>query len=145
MNEITLNREEILDYQKNKDPYLMIDCATSIIPGKSAKGYKDLKQDEWFFKVHWENDPNMPGMLQLESITQMCALSIFTLDNNKGKVVYLTSINKVRFFHKVLPSNRLHIETEILKFNRGLAECKGIAKIGAETVCKAEFNLVLPK
>ena len=28
------------------------------------------------FKVHWPNDPNMPGMLQIESLVQMCALAI---------------------------------------------------------------------
>jgi 3-hydroxymyristoyl/3-hydroxydecanoyl-(acyl carrier protein) dehydratase len=27
--------------------------------------------DEWFFKVHWPNDPNMPGMLQIEALVQM--------------------------------------------------------------------------
>ena len=44
----------------------MIDYATEVIPGEKASGYKDLKADEWFFKVHWPNDPNMPGMLQIE-------------------------------------------------------------------------------
>ena len=39
------------------------------------------------FKVHWENDPNMPGMLQVEALVQMCAMSIFTIDGNKGKTV----------------------------------------------------------
>ena len=62
---ISLSKEQILDYQQNRDPYLMIDCATEILPGESAKGYKDLSKDEWFFKVHWPNDPNMPGMLQI--------------------------------------------------------------------------------
>ena len=28
------------DYQKNRDPYLMIDYATKIIPGVSAEGIK---------------------------------------------------------------------------------------------------------
>ena len=58
-----LNKQEILEYQQNKPPYLMIDFAEEVIPGKSAKGYKNLPEDEWFFKVHWPKDPNMPGML----------------------------------------------------------------------------------
>ena len=44
-----------------------------------------------FFKVHWKNDPNVPGMLQVEALVQMSALSILCLPGNKGKVVYLTS------------------------------------------------------
>ena len=66
MSKIRLNKEEILKIQQNRDPYLFIDEATEIIPGQSAKSYYDLKDDNWFFKVHWKNDPNMPGMLQIE-------------------------------------------------------------------------------
>ena len=32
----------------------MIDYATEVIPGVSSNGYKDFKNDEWFFKVHWK-------------------------------------------------------------------------------------------
>tara|TARA_A100001015_G_scaffold255602_1_gene297149 strand:- start:1961 stop:2161 length:201 start_codon:yes stop_codon:yes gene_type:complete len=63
-----LNFNQILEYQKNRPPYLMIDHVSKVVPGKSAEGYKILKNDEWFFKVHWENDPNMPGMLQVEAL-----------------------------------------------------------------------------
>ena len=37
------------------------------------------------FKVHWKNDPNVPGMLQIESLVQMAALAILSLPGNKGK------------------------------------------------------------
>ena len=92
-----LNKKEILEYQQNKPPYLMIDFADEVVPGKSAKGYKDLKDDEWFFKVHWPSDPNMPGMLQIEALIQMAALAIVTLPGNKGKVIYLTKANNLEF------------------------------------------------
>ena len=74
MSSMELDKKKILEVQKNREPYLMIDHANEVIPGKSAKGFKDLRDDEWFFKVHWENDPNMPGMLQIESLVQMSAL-----------------------------------------------------------------------
>ena len=48
-----LDKEQILEYQQNRPPYLMIDFAEEVVPGKSARGYKDFKEDEWFFKVHW--------------------------------------------------------------------------------------------
>ena len=96
MEKIILNKKAIHEYQQNKAPYLMIDFATEIIPGKSAKGYKDLNNDEWFFKVHWPKDPNMPGMLQVEALVQMCALSILCLPGNKGKIMYLASANNLK-------------------------------------------------
>ena len=91
-----LDIKGIHEYQQNRDPYLLIDHVDEVIPGKIANGFKDLK-DDWFFKVHWPSDPNMPGMLQIEAMVQMAALTILTMPNNKGKFVYLASANKLFF------------------------------------------------
>ena len=144
MKIFSLDKQGIYEYQQNREPYLLIDYASEIIPGVSAKGYKDLKNDEWFFKVHWPSDPNMPGMLQIEALVQMCALSILSLTGNKGKVVYLTSANNIKFIKKIIPNCRLYIETKIKSFKRGLAICEGVGLVEKNLVCKAEFNLILP-
>ena len=144
MKIFSLDKQGIYEYQQNREPYLLIDYASEIIPGVSAKGYKDLKNDEWFFKVHWPSDPNMPGMLQIEALVQMCALSILSLPGNKGKVVYLTSANNIKFIKKITPNSRLYIETKIKSFKRGLAICEGVGLVEKNLVCKAEFSLILP-
>ena len=140
-----LDKKKILEFQQNRSPYLMIDFAEDVVPGKSARGYKDLNNDEWFFKVHWADDPNMPGMLQIESLVQMCALSILCLPGNKGKVMYLTSATNLKFIKKIVPKCRLYIETKVRSFKRGLAVCEGIGLVEKKIVCKAEFNLILPE
>ena len=140
-----LSKKEILEYQQNRDPYLMIDYAEDVVPGKFAKGYKILKKDEWFFKVHWPNDPNMPGMLQIESLVQMAALSILTIPGNKGKVMYLVSANKLKFIKKILPGDKLNIDTKVKNYKRGMATCEGKGFVEGQTVCQAEFNLILPE
>ena len=144
MKKLSLDLNGIKDYQQNREPYLMIDFADEIIPGVSAKGYKELKAEEWFFKVHWPNDPNMPGMLQIEALVQMCALSILSLPGNKGKVVYLTTANNLKFIKKIVPNTRLYIETKIKSFKRGMALCEGMGFVKKQIVCKADFNLILP-
>ena len=65
--------------------------------GKSAKGFKVLK-DEWFFEVHW---PMIQICLMLEwVISSNVCFSYLTLPNNKGKIVYLTSANNLKFAKK---------------------------------------------
>ena len=145
MSKLSLDKNGIYEYQQNREPYLLIDYATEIYPGKSAKGYKNLKKDEWFFKVHWPNDPNMPGMLQMEALVQMSALSILTMPGNKGKIMYLTSAGNMKFIKKILPGDRLDIHTKIKSFKRGLAICEGLGLIKNVIACKADFNLVLPE
>ena len=139
-----LDKQKILEYQQNRSPYLMIDFAEEVIPGKSAKGYKDLNSDEWFFKVHWAEDPNMPGMLQIESLIQMCALSLLTMPGNKGKLVYLISADKIKLKKKIIPNDRLVIETKIISYNRGVAKCEGKGTVNEKLACSAEFSVVLP-
>ena len=39
MKKLQLDKNGIYEYQQNREPYLMIDFATEIIPGKSA-GYR---------------------------------------------------------------------------------------------------------
>ena len=144
MTKIILDKNQIHEFQQNRDPYLMIDYATEVIPGVSSKGYKDLKKDEWFFKVHWPKDPNMPGMLQIEAMVQLSALSILTLPGNKGKIMYLTSANNLKFIKKVTPNNRFYIHTKVKSYKRGLAVCEGEGVVNDQIVCKADFNLILP-
>ena len=50
MDSFSLNSIELQNYQQNRYPYLMIDYVNEVIPGESAKGYKDLSENEWFFK-----------------------------------------------------------------------------------------------
>ena len=138
-----LNYKDILEYQQNRDPYLMIDFVENLIPGKLAEGYKDLKS-EWFFKVHWKNDPNMPGMLQIESLVQMGALTILSLPGNKGKIVYLISATDLVFKKKIIPGDRLTIKTKLLSFKRGIAQLSGEGHVFDKKACSANFKLILP-
>ena len=139
-----LNKEQILQYQKNIPPYLMMDYITDVVPAKSAKGYKMLNDDEWFFQCHFPNDPNMPGMLQVEAIVQLTAMALFTMEGNKGKVAYITHLKDAKFLQKVLPNSKFEIEGTILSLRRGVANCEGFAKVDQRVVCKAKFSLVLP-
>lgn len=140
----SLDYNGIHAYQQNSYPYLMIDYVDEVVPGKSAKGYKNLTANDWFFKCHFPGDPSMPGMLQIEALVQMCALTILTLDGNKGKVVYVTSANNLKFVKKVSPGDRLDIETELFSWKRGVGKGTGIGTVNGEVACKADFTVILP-
>ena len=138
-----LNRKQIIKIQKNRDPYLLIDYASKVVPGKSVEGYKVLKKNEWFFKVHWPGDPNMPGMLQVEAMVQMSSLIIFTLPNMGGKILYLTNSNNIKFFKKIIPGDKLKIISKLVSDKRGLYKFESEGYIKKKIACKAEFTLVL--
>jgi 3-hydroxyacyl-[acyl-carrier-protein] dehydratase len=144
MEPITLDLQGIHEYQQNRAPFLFVDRASEIIPGVSAKGYKNLTMNDWFFPVHFPGDPNMPGMLQVEAMVQLSALILFTLPGNKGKVAYMTTATNIKLFQKVLPGDRFDMEVQCLSFRRGIGSFSAKAFVAGKIVSQAEFSLVLP-
>ena len=142
-----LLKKHIKKIQKNKGMYLMLDGTKKIVPGKSIIGYKKLTNNDWYFREHWPNDPNMPGALQLECMMQLSSLIFFTKKDFKNKTFYLVSINSSRFFKKVLPQMKiLYIESKLVSFKRDIAyfeaNCFILEKKKA-LICKSSFSLIL--
>ncbi len=144
MTALRLDHAALLEYQKNRPPYLMIDEADEVVPGVSAKAHKQLTDKDWFFACHFPGDPNMPGMLQIEALVQTAALALVTLPGNKGRVCYLTSADKLKFKRKIISGDRLDIATRVLSFKRGVARLEGTGTVGGELACQAEFMVVVP-
>ena len=139
-----LSKEEICEYQQNRDPYLFIDFVTKLIPGEISEGYLNLNKNLWFFKVHWPDDPNMPGMLQIEALVQLSALTILSLQGNKGKLVYLINTEKCIFKKKVVPGKKLEMKTKLISYKRGIGYCEGSSYIDGEKVNSAKFTITFP-
>jgi len=136
MEAFSLDCIELQAYQPNRYPFLMIDHVDEVIPGVSAKGYKNLTLNEWFFPVHFPGAPNMPGALQLEALAQMLTVAITTLPGNKGKVTHALS-HTVRFRKEVKPGEKFVIETRVLSWKRGIAKGVGIGYTNGEIACEA--------
>jgi 3-hydroxyacyl-[acyl-carrier-protein] dehydratase len=142
-NGFSLNSIELQEYQPNRYPFLMIDYVDEVIPGKSAKGFKNLTLNEWYFPDHFPGAPNMPGALQLEALAQMLTVAITTLPGLKGKVIHGLK-HVVKFRKEILPGDKMIIETKVHSWNRGIAIGKGIAYTNGEIACEAEMTISVP-
>lgn len=140
----SLNCVQLQDYQPNRYPFLMIDYVEEVIPGKSAKGYKNLTANEWYFPVHFPGAPNMPGALQLEALAQMLTVAITTLPGLKGKVTHALE-HRVRFRKEVFPGDKLIIETRVLSWSRGICKGAGSACVNSDVVCEADMLITIPE
>ena len=144
MSPFSLDEKELLLYQPNRPPFLMIDYVTEVSPGKYANGFKNLDEDEWFFPIHFPGNPNMPGALQLEALAQMLTVAITTLPDLQGKVTHAIS-HTVKFKKEVLPGRKYEIKTKINSWNRGI--CRGIGQgfTDGEVACEAEMMITIPE
>lgn len=127
----------------NRYPYLLVDRITELEPGKYARGYKNLTANEWFFPVHFPEEPMMPGMLQTEAMLQMLSLTVLALEGNAKKIIRVTSADKLRFRKRVVPGKRMDIDAELVDWDG--KDGKGTTKgtVDGEEACSAEFTFCL--
>lgn len=138
-----LDEVKILNYQPNRYPFLLIDRVTEVIPGKSAKGYKNLTNNEWYFPIHFQGNPNMPGCLQIEAMAQMLTVAITTIEGMEGKVVHSYKHNAT-FHREVKPGDRLEMESTLLSFKRGLGKGNVKGYIDGELACELDTVVLIP-
>jgi 3-hydroxyacyl-[acyl-carrier-protein] dehydratase len=140
----SLSNEELLRYQPNRYPFLMIDVVTDVQPGKYAHGYKNLSMNEWYFPVHFPGNPNVPGALQLEALAQMLTVAITTQDGLEGRVTHALQ-HTVRFRKEVVPGDRFEIEAEVISWRRGVCKGRAVGKTNGEVACEAEMMITIPE
>ena len=138
-----LNSNLLQKYQPNRYPFLMIDFVEEVLPGKYAKGFKNLTYNEWYFPNHFPDNANMPGALQLEALAQMLTVAITTLPSLQGKVTHALS-HTVRFKKEIKPGDKLEIFTEVISWKRGICKGKGIGSTNGEIACEAEMLITIP-
>ncbi len=106
----------LIEIQPNRDPFLFINKVVECNEEKNSKTIMHLNKDEWFFKCHWENDPNMPAMLQLETMSQTASLCLFS-KLRPPKKLYLTRIESASFRKKIVPEMTIEITAvQVKKF-----------------------------
>lgn len=139
-----INAYEIQQYQQNRYPCFFVDCITEAVPGKYAKGFKNFTFNEWFFPAHFVDEPNVPGFVQIETLTQVFLMTFLTLPENKGKKTGFIAVKEAHFRKKIIPGDRLDIEAELQFFRRGMA--KGVSKgcVNGELCCSAELEIAIP-
>lgn len=139
-----LDAYEIQQYQQNRYPLLFVDVITEALPGSYAEGVKVFSYNEWFFPAHFADEPNVPGFIQVEALTQVFLMTFLTIPEHKGKKTGFIAIKNARFRKKIVPGDRLDIRAELQSFRRGLA--KGISKgyINGELAVSAELEVAIP-
>lgn len=140
----TLEGSQLLRFQPNRFPFLMIDRVTDYAPGRYARGYKNFTNNEWFFPVHFKGHPNVPGVLQVEAMAQMITVALTTIDGLEGETTRFLNC-AAKFRKEVLPGDRMDIDTEIVSWRRGICTGTAICSVDGKTVSEGNLVVSVPK
>ncbi len=138
-----MNQEQIKEIIPHRDPFLLVDEIESMEPGVRAVGYKNVTGEEGFFKGHFPGYPVMPGVLIVEALAQVGAVSVLSLEDNKGKLAFFGGIDKAKFRRQVRPGDRLKLEVEIIKCKGPMGVGHAVATVDGEKACEAEIKFII--
>lgn len=138
-----LNIDQIKELIPHRYPFLLVDKVIELEVGKKAVGIKNVTINEPFFQGHFPEYPIMPGVLIIESMAQVGAVAMMSMEENKGKLGVFAGIDKVRFKREVRPGDTLKIEVEMLSVRRNIGKAVGKAYVGEELACSGELMFAL--
>lgn len=141
MNHLDVKQiEEIIPH---RHPFLLVDYIEDYVPGEYAVGYKCVTFREDFFKGHFPQQPVMPGVLIVEALAQTGAVAILSQEENKGKIAFFGGINNCRFKKKVVPGDKIRLETKIVRQKGPVGIGEAIATVDGKVAVKAELTFMI--
>lgn len=135
---------DIIKHQRNRYPVLLVDRIVDLVPGERATGIKCFTYNEWFFPGHFDDEPNVPGFVQIESLVQTFIMTFLCKEEYRGFKTNFVSIDNIRFRRKIVPGDVLRIEACLDSFRRGIATGSAESFVEDEPACCAEFVVSVP-
>ena len=133
---------ELLPYQA---PFLFVEELTYISENK-FEGYYTFKNDEYFYKGHFKDNPVTPGVILIEVMAQIgvVCMGIYLLRKNFSEIkkpqIALTS-SEVDFLIPVKPKDRVKVISEKIYFRFNKLKCNvKLFNEKNELVCKGTIS-----
>lgn len=138
-----LDRAAIEAIIPHRDPFLLVDRVESVEPGVSAVGYLDVTRDMFWVPGHFPEYAVMPGVLVVEALAQVGAVSLLSVDEMRGRLAFFAGIDKVRFKRQVVPGDTLRLECEITKLRGPIGFGNATASVDGELACSGELMFAI--
>ena len=115
--------------------WILVDKIVEMHPGRSAVGVRCFSRSEPFFMDHFPGFPIVPGVLQIEMISQVSGLCIRA--DNPELLTVLSSVKSASFRSKIEPGDQAIIKVEVT-VRKSYSIAKGIIEVNQKKVSEAE-------
>lgn len=138
-----LNSNQIQEIIPHRYPFLLIDRVIELEPGKTCVAIKNVSVNEMQFVGHFPLEHVMPGVLIVEALAQTGAVTILSIPENKGKIVYFAGIDNCKFKKVVIPGDQLRLEVIITRQKGPIGFGDAIATVNGEVAVTAQLKFAV--
>lgn len=136
---------EIMKLLPHRFPFLLVDRVDELVKpengarvGRKIRAIKNVTINEPFFPGHFPHRPVMPGVLQVEAMAQVAAISCVEPTGPRMDVA-IAGIREARFRRPVVPGDTLELTAEVLKDRAGMLVVRCEARVAGRLVAEVEL------
>jgi UDP-3-O-[3-hydroxymyristoyl] N-acetylglucosamine deacetylase/3-hydroxyacyl-[acyl-carrier-protein] dehydratase len=131
--------EEIMRVLPHRYPFLLVDRILEFEEKKRVVGIKNVTINEPFFQGHFPGHPVMPGVLIIEAMAQVGGVLLMgKLEDDERRIVYIMSLDNVKFRRPVRPGDQLRTEVTMMQIRGQVCRVRCVATVDGEVACEAD-------
>jgi 3-hydroxyacyl-[acyl-carrier-protein] dehydratase len=138
-----LEADQIEKIIPHRYPFLLVDRIIEIDEGKSAVGIKNVTANEWFFEGHFPGHKVMPGVLIVEALAQVAAVTLLKGMDAAGKTPLFGGIESMRFRKPVVPGDQLRLEFTLDKLRGPIGKGHVRATVDGKLAAEGTISFAL--
>ncbi|MCI8477552.1 MAG: beta-hydroxyacyl-ACP dehydratase [Oscillospiraceae bacterium] len=110
---MTLTLDQIKTIIPQRDPILLVDEVTDLIPNESIEARFYVSPSLSVFQGHFPDQPILPGVYSVESLAQTADILLLSMERYQGKTPLFIGIDRAKFKRKVLPGMHMCMTARI--------------------------------
>jgi len=140
---VTIEADEIERIIPHRHPFLLLDRVIEIEEGKRAVAIKNVTANEWFFEGHFPGKKVMPGVLIVEALAQVAAVTMLKGVEAAGKSPLFGGIENMRFRKPVVPGDQLRLEFTLEKIRGPIGKGQVRATVDGKLAAEGTISFAL--
>lgn len=124
-------------------PMLLVDRITEFEPDTRIVGVKNVSRNENFLWTGPDERPVLPTTILTEAIAQVGAVLILSKPENREKLIFFMSIERVRYRRPAYVGDTVEIEAVVKRLRSRMGVLSGVARVDGNVICRGTMTFAL--